>query len=386
MPDKHGLLSRLLGHLRIDERRREEFARLENFLSRALFPEDLRQLKGSRFSFEAADLFAPENIAAELRPIIERVARAEAEVTYRLFVREVPLRSTQLHGSNPPWASGAAPEASFGPFVSLDGRRFWFDFFRIEKLVALYVQGVPEPALLFKVRSGIQFIGINFPLAADARPTYPLTAGSIWINSRLLASNAPVGFFTGLTIRGGNISLSAAPQVIDGRLTITPNTTVRVQLQLAPQAVTDADPASPYGKDARAAEVQLPQELAFHFAGGNHAVDAVGDAAWRVYGHKAEFTWRQQQGTTYDTVLNRVLVPLTASTDRFAVADNQSPFHSFSGATKLAASFWALPAAAIDIANPTRAEGIGALAIRGELGLTSNWTALKGGTVNLRQP
>ena len=227
------------------------------------------------------------------------------------------------------------------------------------------------------MRTRFRFIGIDLPLAADAAPGYHLNAGSIWINSRLLATNAPPGFFTGLTIRSGNIELSAAPQIVDGRLTIAPITTVRVELQLAQQTVNDADPSSDYGKDARAADVRLPREFAFHFGGGTHALDVVGDASWRVYGHQANFAWQNQQATTHDAVLNRVLIPLTASTPSFAVADNQSPFHTFSGETKLTASFWALPAAPIDIANPTPAEGIGAIAIRCETGLTSNWTALK---------
>ena len=62
------------------------------------------------------------------------------------------------------------------------------------------------------------------------------------------------------------------------RLTIAPNTNVRVQLQLQQQPVNDADPASAYGKDARAAQIELPQEFAFHFAGGNHAIDTLGRA------------------------------------------------------------------------------------------------------------
>ena len=132
-----------------------------------------------------------------------------------------------------------------------------------------------------QVADRFRFIGIDLPLAADAAPGYHLNAGSIWINSRLLATNAPLGFFTGLTIRSGNIELSAAPQIVDGRLTIAPITTVRVELQLAQQTVNDADPSSDYGKDARAADVRLPREFAFHFGGGTHALDVVGDASWR---------------------------------------------------------------------------------------------------------
>jgi hypothetical protein len=385
MATKHGFLSRVLGHLAVEERT-EEFAQLQDLLSRSAFPEDTQELAGSMFSFEGADLFSPERVAPAQSEAIEKLAQTSAAPEYRLFVRQVPVRSTQLHGSNPSWAGGAALERSLGPFVNRDGRRFWFDFFRIEKLVALYVQGVPEPALLFRIRTGFQFIDVNLPLSADMRPNYKLSAGSIWINSRLLASNAPPGFFSGLTIRSGNIALSATPQVIDGRLTIAPNTTVRVQLQLQQQPVNDADPASEFGKDARAAEIELPEEFAFHFAGGNHAIDTLARASWRTYGHEAAFDWRQQQATTYDPVLNRVLIPVTASTERFEVTDNQSPFHTLSGETKIVASFWALPTAAIDVANPSAAEGIGALVVRGENGLTSNWAALKGGPVNLIHP
>jgi len=384
METRQRFLSRVIGHLRIEERR-EEFAELQELLARSDFPET-QELGGSRFSFEGADLFSPEGVAPAQREAIAKLAQMSADPEFRVSVRQGPVRSTQLRGAVPLWAGGAAAERTLGPFVNRDGRRFWFDFFRIEKLVALYVQGIPEPALLFKIRTGFLFFDFHLPLAADARTSYRLNAGSIWINSRLLASSAPAGFFTGLTIGGGSITLGVAPQVVDNRLTIAPNTTVRVQLQLQQQKVNDADPASVYGQDARAARVELPQEFAFHFAGGKHALDLIGGASWSVYGHEADFEWRQQQTTSYDLVLNRVLIPLAASTDVFEVSDNRSPFHTFAGETKIAASFWALPAAALEVAHPTAAEGIGALVVRGEKGLTANWTALKGGALNLQQP
>ena len=193
MPDKRALLTRLLGRLRIEEQR-EQFSRLEEFLSAHCFPKTCS--KSRRAGSPSRQRGWWRRKTSRLRSgrlwIGSRIT--EAEAGYRVAVREVPLRSTQLHGSNPAWASGAALEASFGPFLSLDGRRFWFDFFRIEKLVALYVQGIAEPALLFKLRTRFRFIGIDLPLAADAASGYHLNAGSIWINSRLLATNAPWDF------------------------------------------------------------------------------------------------------------------------------------------------------------------------------------------------
>lgn len=385
MPTKQRIWSRLIGNLR-DVERHDQFGELRELLPRVLLTEDEQQLKATHFSFENADVFSPENVPFERRSEINLLAETTAASDYRLFVREVPVRSTLLQGSSPSWASGAAAERSFGPFANADGRQFWFDFFRIEKLVALYVQGVPEPALLFKIRTGFQFIDLLRPLSANAATSYTLNAGSIWINSRLLAPNTPAAFFTGLTIRGGNIALGTEPVVVDGRLTISPATSVRVQLQLQQQAVNNADPASAYGKDARAAEITLPAEFAFHFGSGIQALDTVGRASWRVYGHVASFEWPQQQTTNYEPSLNRVLIPMAASTPSFGVTENQSSFHTLRGETKIAASFWALPAATIDVAHPTPAEGIGALALRGDKGLTTNWTALKGGPLKLAAP
>ena len=184
MPDKNALLARLLGGLRIEEQR-EQFSRLEEFLSRiasrrpAASQEEPVLLRGSGAGRAGKH-------PAEIGQIVDRLAKTEAEPGYRVAVREVPLRSTQVHGSNPLWASGAVPEASFGPFISLDGRRFWFDFFRIEKLVALYVQGVAEPALLFKLRTRFRFIGIDFPSRPMPRPAItstPAAFGSIRVCS-----------------------------------------------------------------------------------------------------------------------------------------------------------------------------------------------------------
>ena len=309
-----------------------------------------------------------------------------AEPEFRVFVREVPVRSTQLHASSPLWAGGAAPERSLGPFANADGRRFWFDFFNIEKLVALYVQGNSYPALLFKITTGFQFVNVNLPLAAEALPSYELNAGSVWINSQLLTQSAPAGYFTGLTIKNGTISLSAKPQLLNGRLTVAANAKISVKLQLKQKQVTDADSSSPYGEDARQMELSLPQAFAFHFSGQSRAFDEVGDAAWTLYGQTISLGWNAQKTGTYDGLLRRVLIPFNASVETFQVQTNASPFHSLSGEAPIAGAYWALPAAPIDVANPSPAAGSGAMLIRADTGLAVSWSALKGGSLNLRQP
>jgi hypothetical protein len=387
----HTLLGRLSGHLITSSPQQErEIQRLHQSLSRSLLPEDLQQLKGSRFTFENADLFFPEQIPSErslvLQSIAEGKASSSAEPEFRVYAREVPVRSTQLHASVPLWAGGAAVDQTIGPFTNKDGRQFWFDFFRIEKLIALYIQGRPEPALLFKVSMGLKFVDINLPLVTDLLPSYHLPAGSIWINSEIFAANAPSGFYAGLTIKGGTITLSAPPQLVNGKLTVTPNTVVTVNLQLQQPAVQDADPSSPYGIDAREAALQLPQQFSLHFSGQGTSLDEISSAQWKVYGQQASFQWNQQAQPVYDNVLHRILIPFDCSASTFQVTDCRSPFHTVKGQSPITGSAWALPAAPIDILLPTPAAGIGAMLVRCDKGLTNAWKGLKGGDLGLNQP
>lgn len=384
-------LGKLAGHLTADSPEQEQdIQQLHQALSRTLLPEDLQALTGSHFTFENADVFSTETIPAERSAVFESLAEqqttAAADPEFRVFARQIPVRDAQLFASVPLWANGAAAERTLGPFVHQDGRQFWFDLFRIEKLVALYMQGSAEPVLLFNVRTGLRIIDLHLLPITDLLPTYHLPAGSIWIHSQMLATNAPAGLFTGLTIRGGTITLSAAPGLVNGKLTLAPNTTVRVDLDLQQPTVQDADPSSPYGIDARNATVQLPRQFAFHFSGQGRALDEISDAAWNVFGQQASFQWNNQAQPSYDALLHQILISLDCSEPTFEVTACQSPFHEIAGKAPIADSAWALPTATIDILNPTPAAGIGALSVKCSAGLTAVWQGLQNGPLNLAQP
>ena len=87
MPDKRALLTRLLGRLRTEEQR-EQFSQLEEFLSRALLPDDLQQVKKSRFSFEEADLSRRKTCPQSLgRWSVGSLARKRKRTTAWLSVK-----------------------------------------------------------------------------------------------------------------------------------------------------------------------------------------------------------------------------------------------------------------------------------------------------------
>ncbi len=387
----HALIARLSGHLITSTSQQEnEILQLHQSLSRSLLPEDIQQIKSSNFIFENSDLFATEQIPFErltaLQSISEKQSAAESEPELRVFVREVPVRNPLVYASVPQWAGGAAVDHTIGPLTNKDGRQFWFDFFRIEKLVALYVQGSSNPVLLFNVRTRFIFTDLHLPPVTDLLPVYQLPSGSIWINSEILAPNAPAGSYTGLTIKGGSISLSAAPQLVNGKLTILPTTVVKVHLQLQQPAIKDADPSSPYGIDARNAALQLPEQLDFHFSGMGSTIDLVTTAGWTVYGQQSSFQWDHNAKPVYDGNLLRVLIPFDCSPANFQVSDCHSPFNRILGQAPVSSSAWGLPTAAIDVIHPTPASGMGDMLVKCDKGLSAEWNGLKGGHLNLNQP
>ncbi|VAX33464.1 hypothetical protein MNBD_NITROSPIRAE01-1, partial [hydrothermal vent metagenome] len=384
-------LGRLTGHLVANTKREKStLDSLFNSLSRSTLSEDIKDCKKTQFSFENADLLSEETISPErletLQSLAEQSLAQKKEATFRVLVREVPVRSTQLEASLPLWAGGAAVDHTIGPIANGDGRLFWFDFFRIEKLVSLYVQGNPNPMLQFKVKTGLQSSALNQPLSLAALPSYRLGAGSIWINSQLLAANAPNAYFTGLTIESGLVTLDTQAQWINGNLTVSAGTKVSVQLVLQQQPVLDGDASRSYGQDARDMQLSLPDTLHFEFTGQNSHLDQVGESSWEVLGQHAHFHWHPQQSGGYDHLVNRVLIPLSASPASFRVSNSQSPFLSFSGEAPISGRFWALPSAPIDIVNPSPAEGTGAILVIGASGLSASWQGLKGGALQLNQP
>lgn len=381
----------LVGHLAIaTPQEQKAFNQLKQSLSRSVLEGKPCDPAPSAFSFERSDLFSEDKIAPDRLKVIESIAKRRMdepeEPRYRVFRREVPVREQLLHQSVADWAAGAAVDHSLGPFNSADGRQFWFDFYRIEKLIALYLQGVADPVLLFKARQGRSLVAeAALALSINPAKTYNLGAGSIWINSRFLAPAAPPGTYTGLSISNGKITLSSLPQMVGDKLTVSANTTITVRLGLKQPEVTDAAENSPYGLDARAMTLQLPDTLAFHFSGNGRTIDAAGDAAWTLYGQPMRFAWRNDQQTVYDSPLQRIFFPYQASASTLTIEESQSGFNTTAGSADIQRSGWALPVAAIDILQPPVAEGIGAMYLQGAEGLTDTWKGL-GGAFFLHTP
>ncbi len=348
---------------------------------------DLSQSGAAGFSFEkiatATSSILAQPMQQQVSDIVSATGLETLQNEFKVFQRETAVRSMQAGRSMPSWAGGAAVEKTIGPFINLDGRRIWFDFFRVEKLVALYFNGSTTPAILFNIDVLKFWKDEKTALLAPASQLYTLTGkSSIWINSRILAPNSPATKYTGLTIQSGTISLSEMPVIAGEKTTLSATTKVMVKLKLRQQKASDANNQSPYGADARAASFILPDTLEFEFSSTASKITAAADGGWDLFNQTCVFKWKNTLGV-YNADLVSLFIPFAASVPEFTINESLSPFVQPSGKAKIIDSYWNLPAADLDLSHISPAAGIGAWAMLCNKGIAIAWSGLQNGAIQL---
>jgi hypothetical protein len=397
------LLSNIFGHLNAenasDKKQWEEGIPL---LAQSLLIQDSSEIQPESFSFERSEVFFQDRIPKEKIELIRREADKatvkesttttvkEAAVKlerprFKAFVREVPVRSTQIRASVPAWAAGAKVEKSIGPLAKADGRFVVIDFFRITKLISIYQQNSNIPVILFKASFQEPKIKLAQTPPIEVSKIYDVVAGSFYIRADMLASNAPNDRYAGIKVKDGKIQLSANPVLQGERLVLAANTGVQVQLELD-QTADALKTKKKHGIDAFEAKVQTPGSLNFSFSGSSKAqISESGSAEWSVYGQKASFS-RANKAPTYNTQLSRLLIPYGCSVAEFAPKKQKSPMVGIHESAPVSASWWAIPAAKLDVSAPLEVAGSGGILQELKSGLKFSWKGLQGKKLKLEKP
>jgi len=395
MPNERlaALLATLTGQLHTANPAEEQaLERLQAGIAEALLRQDPSGITNQQFLFEKSDLIMSAILGARLEKIDEIAERAQRAIQgdfqeeMQVFVRTVPVRTTQIPGSVTNAAAGSRVTTA-GPFRDrITGRPIWFDFVKVRKLIPLYVQGQAEPVMLFNTEFSVgrfmQIIGVTPEIARN----FKIIPDTVWILARLFDPAAPAGYYAGLRVKGGSLTLSGIPQIIADKLTIAPSVTATCNLELEPSNNVAGDPTTPYGIDARNAQYRLPESFRFSFQNQTKSILATGAAAWHILGQKNDFTFGGNQACVYNAALGRLAIPLVCKNPVFAVSDCQSSFCTLSGKTDIQASWWGIPVAKINIASPTEADGNGALIALCGPGLLATWENLQNYRVALLAP
>src|SRR5690606_34417134 len=107
------LLATLTGHLHTTTPEEEQtILSLQQTVANTLLQQDASLVTNQQFSFQSSDLFFTQNVKGSRLTNIQTVvqntlATKISQSDLRLFVRDVPIRSTQVTGSVPAWAAGA---------------------------------------------------------------------------------------------------------------------------------------------------------------------------------------------------------------------------------------------------------------------------------------
>src|SRR6266850_694598 len=274
MPNKNlaALLATLTAQLHTANPEEEQaLERLQTGIAEALLRQDPSGVTSQEFLFEKSDLFMSANLGGRLEKIDKIVAsvqsaiQAEHQQEMQVFVRTVPIRTTQIAGSVTNAAAGSRV-ATVGPIRDrITGRPIWFDFVKVKKLIPLYVQGQAEPAILFNAEFSVR----RFTQLTGQKPeitrNFKIIPDTVWILARLFDPAAPTGHYAGLRVKGGSLTLSQNPQITGDKLTIAAGVTATCNLELEQSNAFASDPSSPYGIDARNAQHQLPKTFEFSF-------------------------------------------------------------------------------------------------------------------------
>ena len=167
----------------------DQLFKLQEAIATALINQQSTVVSHS-FQFDQLENFATQHLDAgdleHLNNVLQRVQSSTQPIdtNIRVFRRETPFISSQLRGSVPDWARGADIINTIGPVVNRDGRRLWFDFYKIIPVVQVWLQGASQPFILLPLEV-INRINIFGPRS------YKIPAGSVWIHGDIFTTDSP---------------------------------------------------------------------------------------------------------------------------------------------------------------------------------------------------
>jgi hypothetical protein len=383
-------LASLTGYLHSSSDKDEkEIEKLQAAIANAIVNQDPSTIRSKEFVFERSDLFHTSNIESnrlkKINELAEFAGKGEKKSDTNVFVRNVPIRSTQITGSITTASAGVRVK-SFGPVIDKNRKPVWFDFVKVKKLIALYIQGQNMPMILFDSTFNQAKFVLPNSKPVELTKAYQVDPETVWIHGKVFSADVPDDLYCGIRVKSGSIVLDTDPSMVNNKITVTSATKISVGLNLEQKETFETDKTSPFGIDARNADFNLPNNFQFTYKNNAKTIIAVSDAKWNVYGQKSKFIYQNSQVCIYNSAIGRIAIPVKCDSIDFEVNNCKSPFFTLEGKAKIKNSWWALSVTKIDIANPLEADGNGAIIVECDKGLDAKWTNLQNKSISFVNP
>ena len=283
----------------------------------------------------------------------------------RVFVRSLPVLTRHNPASVPRWAAGLAGLTSLGPFSDDRGFHHWVDSYEPLATLLYYMTfahpGENFPFLLISGESNFQ-----------SNELIDLGGSTVWIHAQAFDAAAPAAY-VGLRILGGQLRLDG-PLASSDPFVLDPQGSVELTL--------DLDVTGQTGPGATRAG--LPEQVTIHIA--PLGVDAIATADLSLELEAGVFTLRRgDERPRYERALNAIVIPLSATPDRFNARSPVAALYELQGETAIESGAWTLPITETPVNLLSECSGAGSLALILAPGLTAAWRDLAGGPIRLNR-
>src|SRR5579864_1000269 len=215
-------------------------------------------------------------------------------------------------------------------------------------------------------------IGI-FPVTPPGGPKQlTLGPGNLLLSAHQIAANGPASGVTGFRIKSGTLTFPANITVLSGVIHIAPAETIQLDAMLDPP--TPPSPVTGPGADATAAVTTLPASVTIVFAPSGGQITKLPAFGATVYGTSVALT-HSPAASHFDSALQQILVPGSATPAIFSIAADQSTLLTLSGSAPITGGAWSLTVMS-GVPPPGTVLGAGDVAIRLGSGLQAQWTGV----------
>ncbi|WP_126974490.1 hypothetical protein [Gynurincola endophyticus] len=325
----------------------------------------------------AKELFTPAAIDLQkIEKLTENIRESQEEELF--YIRSAESVHPLLEAAQPLWARASKPVQTFGPFPDGDGRNIFIDFYRVVKLVTLYVGTTPILSFSSTLRSS--------PLIPNPALGTQLTLnkGSLWVNAQLLNVNAAPTLFAGFDITKGTLTLSKAPTLTNNRYTLTSGTTIQLELTLANSNSTPN--SSSVALDTNTIKLEFPTDI---FLSGNTqklSFSTKNKGICKAYEYSSDYAVGSSAAFGFNAADKVLELPLSFNQNVFANKTNDNKYFNVSGNTIAKALHWVFPLSAINFNQIPAATNNFFLKVTLDKGLSINWRHLKYQAFLLQKP